>query len=252
MSGKDLTVDALSPEQAAFALHYVEHGDALAAYRHAYNAAPDRSPGALRVRAHAVLHTPKVANRVRELNASAIAQAARLGPTDLVARLEDIIEADPNELVSRRLVNCRHCHGKGFGFTWKSATELARAMDRYLKSLDTPKPLTMPDASGGFGFDPWADPHPECPHCEGEGVERIVTADTTKLSRQARALFQGVDANGRILMASKTEAADALARIHAMYVTRTESRSVSLHVEPLKDMTPDQVLEFMTRQKLLT
>jgi len=231
---KDLTVDALSPEQAAFASAYVDTGSAIEAYTVAYNPADSRVAGTLRKRAHQVLHTPKVANRIREINASAIAQAARLGPTDLVARLEDIIEADPNELVSRRLVACRNCHGKGFGYQWKSPMELLRAMDRHARSLNTPKPLPAPaDDSGGYAFNPWADPNPECPHCDGVGVERIVAADTTRLSRQARALFQGIetrpDGTVRILLASKAEAAEALAKIHGMYVVKTESKSFNVN-----------------------
>src|SRR5258708_38753251 len=74
---KDLTVDALTPEQAAFASAYVDTGSAIDAYIVAYNPADSRVPATLRKRAHQVLHTLKVSNRIREINASAIAQAAR-------------------------------------------------------------------------------------------------------------------------------------------------------------------------------
>jgi hypothetical protein len=40
---------------------------------------------------------------------------------------------------------------------------------------------------GGPGWDPRRAPHPDCPECFGEGVERVHVNDTRQLSRARRA-----------------------------------------------------------------
>jgi len=105
--------------------------------------------------------------------------------------------ANPDELIGLRVGCCRHCHGEGFGYQWKEREYLA-ALDEAerLQRID-PKGAArgdypFPDPAGGFGFRHAKPPNPDCPECEGEGVERVVARDTSKLSPGALALFGGV------------------------------------------------------------
>ena len=62
---------ALTPKQEAFALAYVETGNASEAYRRAYNAAKMK-PASVAVNASKLLAEAKVALRVQELQAKAV------------------------------------------------------------------------------------------------------------------------------------------------------------------------------------
>lgn len=57
----------LTPKQAAFALKYVECGNASEAYRHAYDVSETCKPETVWVEAHKVLANPNVAQRVIQL-----------------------------------------------------------------------------------------------------------------------------------------------------------------------------------------
>lgn len=97
-----------------------------------------------------------------------------------------IATADPSKLTRVRRVNCRHCWGFDHGYQW-SAREYASATDRAIMGG---KPL--PDCSGGFEWQSNAEPNPECPECNGEGVGDIFFADTESLTGPERKLFAGV------------------------------------------------------------
>ncbi len=60
-------------------------------------------------------------------------------------------------------------------------------------AVDSGKPA--PDGMGGFGFDPKAEPHPDCPECGGEGMEDVHVADTRKLRGPAKVLYAGAKRN---------------------------------------------------------
>lgn len=93
--------------------------------------------------------------------------------------------ADANELIELRRVCCRYCHGDDHRYQYtpaeyETAQDAARAKQR------------EPDPKGGVGYDRRKPPHPDCPECFGEGIERIVPKDTRHLSPAARALYAGV------------------------------------------------------------
>jgi phage terminase small subunit len=60
---------SLTPKQQAFAQHYVETGNAAAAYRKAYTVSDTTKPTSIWVNASKVLASTKVALRVKELQA---------------------------------------------------------------------------------------------------------------------------------------------------------------------------------------
>lgn len=80
-------MDGLTVKQEAFALKYVECGNASESYRTAYDA-EGMQPESIHVAASRLLSEAKVALRVQELR-SAVAEAAKLTITDLLRELEE-------------------------------------------------------------------------------------------------------------------------------------------------------------------
>lgn len=85
----------LSPKQEAFALAYLETGNASEAYRRAYEAA-DMNPASVNREASALLGNPKITTRLEELRA---AQQQRHAVTvdRLIGELAAIAFADPGD-----------------------------------------------------------------------------------------------------------------------------------------------------------
>jgi hypothetical protein len=112
--------------------------------------------------------------------------------------------ADPNELARIEHRACRHCHGEGFKYQWKEHEFEAAVADADAGYRINDKGMKvdahMPDWAGGMGFDQTRDPHPDCPHCMGEGHKVTIVTDTRDLSEAGRALYKGckVDKNGNI------------------------------------------------------
>ncbi|MFY1939517.1 terminase small subunit [Achromobacter xylosoxidans] len=82
---------ALTPKQEAFALAYLETGNASEAYRRAYNAAKMK-PAVVAVKASELLAHGKVSVRVAELQA-AHAERHKLTVDDLLRELEEARQA---------------------------------------------------------------------------------------------------------------------------------------------------------------
>lgn len=103
--------------------------------------------------------------------------------------------ADPNELARIEHRACRHCHGEGFKYQWKE-----HEFEAAVAAHDADPKAKWPDWAGGMGFDQTRDPHPDCPHCMGEGHKVTIVTDTRDLSEAGRALYKGckVDKNGNI------------------------------------------------------
>ena len=78
---------ALTPKQEAFALAYVETGNASEAYRRAYNAAKMK-PASVAVNASKLLADAKVALRVQELQAKAV-ERHEITVDDILRELEE-------------------------------------------------------------------------------------------------------------------------------------------------------------------
>ena len=79
----------LTPKQEAFALAFLETGNAAEAYRRAYDVAPDAKDGWLYVEACQLLDNPKVALRLKDLRA----QAERLSIFNLSAAMDEFEQA---------------------------------------------------------------------------------------------------------------------------------------------------------------
>jgi len=187
----------LTDKQQAFRDHYVEHRNANEAYRHAYDAVR-MSGNSVAKAAYELMRLPHVrASSDAGLEQQRQAAIAGLDFTvrDALVRLIETAAADPNELIGLRVGCCRFCHGDNHRYQWRER-EYLEACDAVEKRNAHPKRTgeeePLPDPAGGFDYDHTRAPHDECPECRGEGVERIVARDTTKLSRGARMLYRGV------------------------------------------------------------
>lgn len=149
---------------------------------------------------------------------------------DVIGQLTAIINADPNEISQYRRVNCRYCWGSDHKYQWRDIAEQLSA-ERKAES-DGAAP---PDTSGGIGFVDNANPNPECPRCNGEGVGEPFFADTRDLEGDARYLLQGVKLGKfgiEILTADKDSARKELARL--ILLRSTSELQAQLDIERLE------------------
>ena len=174
-------VSKLKPKQAVFAREYlVDLNATQAAIRAGYSA---RSAERIAI---------ELLRKTEVQEAIADSRQARAARTDITAdkvlsRFWDIATADPNEIVSHRVGACRYCHGVGNAFQWANKAEYGQAVSEALA-----QGLPVPTQEGGFGHDATAEPNADCPVCRGEGVGRVVVAETRKLKGPARKLYAGV------------------------------------------------------------
>lgn len=234
---------ALTGKQENFAQHYAAHGNATAAYRAAFDCSGPIAPATVRQRAHELVHSPGVAARVRELVALA-AEGTTIDTRSRMVRLQDIVEADPGELV--RTVNeaCRHCNGAGHAYQWIDTDEYCTACDDAQRAGQP-----LPSCDGGFGYTPHAEPSESCTKCHGDGTTRVVITPTDKLSPGARRLLKSIRQKGTgeivITLHDQLAAADMLNKMAGVYVDRSMSLNVNANVPALKDMTREEALDFL-------
>ena len=125
-----------------------------------------------------------------------------------------IANADPNELTQLRRFNCRYCWGDDHEYQWTPKQYERACLDA--QKDDQPEPYNL----GGSFYDRKRPPHPDCPECSGDGTEDVYFADTTKLSPQAKLLYQSVEQTKfgvKINMADQMKALDNVARHLGMF-----------------------------------
>lgn len=150
----------------------------------------------------------------------------------VLERWRQIAWANPNEVIQHRRTACRHCYGINHAYQWQDLEEFSRAT---VEAAEASGKFLPPDDSGGFGFKRTADPHPDCPKCEGEGVGDIHANDTRRLSGSAALLYAGVEQTKdgfKVKMHDQMKALDNIARHLGMFVDKVE------HTSPDGSMTP--------------
>ncbi|WP_411193767.1 terminase small subunit [Raoultella ornithinolytica] len=216
----------ISDQQAKFAEHVVNGESRTEAYRKSGYAGEGAVAWAAASR---LLRNVKVSRYVHHLrNERQKRYAAELD--DVIGQLTAIINADPNEISQYRRVNCRYCWGSDHKYQWRDIAEQLSA-ERKAES-DGAAP---PDTSGGIGFVDNADPNPECPRCNGEGIGEPFFADTRDLEGDARYLLHGVKLGKfgiEILTADKDSARKELARL--ILLRSTSERQAQLDIERLE------------------
>lgn len=225
---------SLTPKQRRFVNEYCVDENATQAYiRAGYS-----QEGAGQA-AHKLLKNAEIQEAIKERQEE-LAVAASITPEWVVGQWAAIAKADPNALMQVRRVCCRYCHGYGHQYQWTEA-EYSAAVDR---AVDSGKPA--PDGRGGFGFDPKAEPHPDCPECGGEGTEYVHIADTRKLRGAEKVLYAGVKRtrNGiEILTRDKDAALNNLARYLGMLVDKKEFSGPGGGPIPLANLTAEDLTD---------
>lgn len=152
------------------------------------------SPASARQTACDLLSEPEVKAKVQKAMDE---RRERTGiATDAVVdRLWAIATADPRELIELYRSCCRYCYGTDHRYQ-RTRGEMERDRAQHdadnearVKANEPERPF---DEQGGIGYNPKNDPHPDCPECFGDGVERVVAKDTRDLSPSARLLYAGV------------------------------------------------------------
>lgn len=119
--------------------------------------------------------------------------------------------ADARELVEVKKGCCRNCYGEGHKFQ-RTVGEMNVDREAWREKGKNPAEF---DEAGGIGYNPLLAPHPECPHCGGDGHARTVLKDTRSFSPAAAALYAGAKETQygiEIKMHSKHDALEKLAK----------------------------------------
>lgn len=175
--------NGLTDFQQRVAEEYLVDSRAGPAYRRAGGRAKDPYAAA-----SGLLRKPKVAVYIQQRQAE-ISRKLGVDAEAVVKRWWEIATADVNELVQHRRRACRYCYGEDHRFQWIDEEEWQEACCQ-AEVADPPRPV--PGNAGGYGFLRSADPHPDCPKCDGEGEASVFVADSRRLSPQARALYAGL------------------------------------------------------------
>ena len=203
-------VAGLTSRQEIFARSYAEGLSAIDAYLAAFETTTRRATA--RVSAHRLLGNVKVAARVKQLQDEAAKRSTRSAEA-LIAELEEMVEADINELVRLEMRPCAQC--------WPEGESAGR------------------------------DPNPDCTGCDGAGEPRVRFASTSDVSLGARRLLRGIELfpNGslkRVLLHSQLEARLELHRLKGMHVDRSVSLNLHATIKPLpKGMSVEEALQIM-------
>lgn len=188
-------------------LAYLETGNATEAYRRAYDVGA-MLPSTINNRARELLKNGRIAERLSDIREQTT-NAAVIDRAGVLALITEIATASATDLSEVQVRCCRQCWGVGHKYQWKNETEfgfaLADVMDQHAAAVKAwerdvelgskrpePECPPLPDNAGGYGFDVFAGPNPECPKCLGEGHVHTVFKDTRKLKGGARRLFAGV------------------------------------------------------------
>jgi hypothetical protein len=131
----------------------------------------------------------------------------KLSVTDVVEDIARVLRADPRELIAHWQGACRYCYGYE---------------NRYQRTLNEFRDAQCKkdfNQMGGAGFNPRREPNDDCPECFGEGEPYERIKDTRELSKDAAALYLGVERTKhgtKLLMRSKDAAREAAARYLGM------------------------------------
>lgn len=208
----------LTSKMAAYVDHFVTYRNPVQAYKHAYDTS-NMSLQVIRNEAWKLKHHPDVAAAIKYRFERA-QWSSSVDVAWILQRFLSIATADPRELIGLKVGACRYCHGFGHAYHWRER-EFMEALEKAEAEFDLAPPslkrnIRFPDPGGGLDYNATAAPHPDCPTCHGEGVERFVPRDTDNLSDEALLLYGGVKAKRdgyEIIIADRNKALENVGRI---------------------------------------
>ncbi len=152
------------------------------------------SPESARQTACDLLSEPQIQAKVQKAMDERAART-QIEADMVIDRFWGIATADARDLIELHRSCCRYCWGKGHLYQRtprEMASDRASHEAKAAEAAAADQPYPAFDEGGGLGYNPRHDPHPDCPECFGEGVERIVPKDTRDLPPAARLLYAGV------------------------------------------------------------
>jgi hypothetical protein len=188
------------------------------------------------------LKKPAVAReiaKIREMTKSKVQLSTGLIVDDIL----NVITADPRDLVEIVTESCRYCHGVDHLYQHTLNEWRKKEFEADATGKPAPHPL------GGIGFNPYRDPHPNCPECFGKGVTIERIKDVRDLSPAAAALYIGAERtkNGlKINMRNKDAAREAAAKFLGMNKETLNLVGGKNGAKSLAEMTDEQ-LEALAR-----
>ena len=204
--------DALPPRHKIFVAEYLNDFNASRAAK----VAGFKNPG---IEGHRLLTAHKI-GQAMEFAINSRTARTLIRADDVLKRWFLQATADPSELVETKVECCRHCWGIEHRYQWnehefKFACEAYEAEREEAEASGRQFRKKPPDESGGFGWKPGRKPHPECPMCDGRGLERVVIKPTDELSPQAKMLLAGYKQGKHgieVLMHDQSKALEMVAR----------------------------------------
>lgn len=243
----------LSKNMEAFAVAWVETGVGLEAYRAAY---PNSKMTDMQCQSQAskLISDPRISHRISTLRKPA-ENLATMTFAEWVAHEIAVGYADPTELVKYRVLNCRHCRGIDHAYQWRNVAEYGAAVSQAIEAekrraradkAGDGQPIPLPSSEGGFGYRSNLPVEPDCPVCEGEGVREVFIEDSSKLSRQAKALLAGYKTGKygvEVLMHDQGAARVNVAKALQYLIDRTKHEgTLGVAATPVS-LTPEQAAE---------
>lgn len=191
----------LKPKQRMFVDEYIIDFNATqAAIRSGYSEDSAANIGSENVR------KPHIAKAIDQAIADR-RKRLRIDADTVLWKWWQIANADYNELSSVRRVACGFCHGCN---------------------------VVLNDKEDGPAIDPSKEPDPDCEVCKGEGSPFVYIADTSKLSPEAKMLYQGAKETKfgiEVMTADRMKALDNVARHLGMF-----KDNLTVTVNPLDDL----------------
>ena len=226
-----------------FIQDFVITGNAGRSYRAVFGESRTKYPARA---ARDLLQRPDVRVRLRQ-HQSAISAMSVKDVETLTRELEELVEADVNELITVRTGACRYCWGVGGFYQWRDTAELQTAIEDAIRRQ---KP--SPEMSGGFDYRFERVPNDDCKECEGRGIQKVFLNDTDSLSPGARRLYKGLECypDGtvkKLLLHDQLAARQELHRIRGMHVDRSMSVTLTGNLPNAKEIaaSPEKAMDFL-------
>lgn len=197
----------LNPLHQRFCTEYLRDLNATQAYMRTYGEGnPDLKISTAGQQGYQLLKNPQIRAEIQRLMDER-AVVTGITADRVLTTLWAMVTTPSNELTEVRIGACRHCWGYQHQYHYRESElekaeadfihKEARRRKEWLKKSpafreENPFEERTFHAGGGTGFDPKREPHPECPHCHGDGDKQVVIKDTRNLSVGAEMLFGGI------------------------------------------------------------
>lgn len=167
-----------------------------------------------RQRAYDILKKPDVRAEVERIRNTIIVKVQSISSSAAIDDAVAVLNANPLDLVEHKDGACRWCYGKDHLYHFTVNEQIVDR--RRYKTTDDYLVQQIPyDPAGGTGYDKYAEPHPDCPECNGQGVPYMTIRDSRTIPPESQRLIAGykMTKNGlEVIMRSQDAAREALAR----------------------------------------